>query len=263
MFVGRLSQAYALLPDDAKVRKYRENHALGSSYIRRVADFYPDSPGVLTMWAKVAGKQPGGREIAAALLRRALELDPDSLAIRNNLGRLLLNMGNVDEAAVHFVHALEIDPDFANAHLSLGSVRAMQRRLTEAIAHWKRAIAIKPDFAKAHANLGGALAQQGNVPEAMAHFEQAMRFDPYSARARTNMATFLVGLGRFDQAITQFSEALRIDSDHERARLGLARALKLKRSWNTQPPANNPQYPWTPRTPERQQSPRSVGPLTQ
>lgn len=243
MFAGRLGQAYALLPDDPKIRKYRENHVLGRSYIRKVADLYPDSPGVLTMWAKVAGKQPGGREAAATLLGRVLELEPDSLAGHNNLGLLLLKTGNTEEAAKHFVRAVEIDPGFASAHLSLGSARATQRKLTEAIAHWRRAVAIKPDYAKAHANLGGALALQGNMPEAMAHFEQALRLDPYSARARTNMATFLVGLGKFDRAIAQFSEALRLDSDHEDARRGLSRARKLKTNQNTQPRASNPRSP--------------------
>ena len=246
MFVGRLSQAYALLPDDGKVRKYRENHALGSSYIRRAADFYPDCPGVLTMWALLAKKQSGGREIAATLLRRALELDPDSLAAHHNLGLILSTMDNVDEATVHFLRAVEIDPDSADAHLNLGYARMMQHRPEEAIARWRRAVAIKPDLARAHANLGGALAQQGNVPEAMAHFEQALRLDPYSAMAHTNMATFLAGIGRFDRAIGQFSEALRIDPDREDARRGLARALKLKTNQNTQPQAGNPRSPSRP-----------------
>ncbi len=122
MFMGKYSEAFSLLPEDGKVRQYRENWKLNVQYITQVADFYRDSPSML---------QRTGLELA--------------------------NMGRPDEAIVHFKQAIAIKPDFAEAHLNLGVALAKQGRLDEAIVHFQQAIAIKPDFAEAHRNLGVAL----------------------------------------------------------------------------------------------------------
>jgi spermidine synthase len=122
MFMGKFRDAYSLLPEDGKVRKYRENRNLNAQYLSQVADFYRDSPDVLH--------------------RTGLELS---------------NMGRLDEAIALFQRATAIKPDFAEAHCNLGVALANQGRLDEAIGHFQRAIAIKPDFAEAQRNLGVAL----------------------------------------------------------------------------------------------------------
>jgi tetratricopeptide (TPR) repeat protein len=122
MFMGKFGEAFSLLPEDSKVRKYRENQERNVQYISRVADFYLDCPGML-----------------------------------NRTGFELANMGRPEKAIAHFKQAIAVKPEFAEAHLNLGVALARQGRLDQAIAHFKQAIAIKPDFAEAQRNLSVAL----------------------------------------------------------------------------------------------------------
>jgi Flp pilus assembly protein TadD len=66
---------------------------------------------------------------------------------------LLLKIGRVDEAIVHFQETLRIKPDFAEAHNSLGAAMVSKEKIPEAIAHFKTALQIKPTLADARANL--------------------------------------------------------------------------------------------------------------
>jgi protein O-GlcNAc transferase len=45
-------------------------------------------------------------------------------------------------------------PSFAPAHTNLGSLLREQGQLDQAIAHYHQAIALDPDFAEAYLNLG-------------------------------------------------------------------------------------------------------------
>jgi Flp pilus assembly protein TadD len=65
-------------------------------------------------------------------------------------------------------------------HNNLGLVLVDCGQIDEAIAHYRRALEIRPDFAEAQYNLGIALAQHGQAAEAIAHFRTAL--DLFSAR---------------------------------------------------------------------------------
>jgi spermidine synthase len=122
MSVGKYGEALSLLPEDGKVRKYRENQKQNIQYLAKVANFYRDCPNML-----------------------------------HQMGFELCNMGSLDEGIALLKQAITIKPDFAEAHNNLGVALAKQGRQDEAIAHFMQAIAIKPDFAEAHNNLNIAL----------------------------------------------------------------------------------------------------------
>lgn len=58
---------------------------------------------------------------AAAMLRTAVDLLPDSAEAQNDLGVALASMGRVGEATEHFRRAVDIEPDFAEARRNLES----------------------------------------------------------------------------------------------------------------------------------------------
>jgi tetratricopeptide (TPR) repeat protein len=61
------------------------------------------------------------RQTAKALLRKAIELNPDFAASFTLLGKLLLQDGNTDEAARELEHAIQLRSDYAPAHLYLAN----------------------------------------------------------------------------------------------------------------------------------------------
>ena len=54
-----------------------------------------------------------------ASYRRALEINPDFIESQNNLGSVLADLGQLEEAALSYRRALEMKPDFTRAHSNL------------------------------------------------------------------------------------------------------------------------------------------------
>lgn len=77
---------------------------------------------------------------AEADLRLALKRRPDSTVAYNNLGRLQLRTGRVDEAKASFREALERDPRSGEARVGLGDVLRSQGRTDEAAACYQAAL---------------------------------------------------------------------------------------------------------------------------
>jgi tetratricopeptide (TPR) repeat protein len=142
---------------------------------------------------------------------------PKKARPHNNLGDLLANRGEKDEAIKHFREALRIKPAFAEAHCNLGIVLAEQGQLEEGISHFLEAIRIKPNYARAHTNLGAALLDQGKIPEAIKPLSKALEHDPHDPVAHYNLGYALRKQKKLGEAIKHFSEAVRLDPNYVRA----------------------------------------------
>ena len=160
--------------------------------------------------------------------RRALEIQPDHAGAHNNLGLALVRRGRIDEAISHYRRALAINPEFAGAANNLGIVLASRGEVDEAIAHYRRALEIQPELAEAHNNLGRALASRGQVDEAIAHYRQALEIRPELAEAHNNLGRALAGRGKVDEAIAHYRQALEIKSDYADAHNNLGLALAAR-----------------------------------
>ena len=105
----------------------------------------------------------------------AVALDPKHVPdAYYNFGVLLLNRGELGEAAECFRKALELEPNYADAHNDLGLLLERQGKLPEAAAEYRKAVEEKPDFRKAHFNLGRILVNQQRYPEALHELEQTL-----------------------------------------------------------------------------------------
>jgi tetratricopeptide (TPR) repeat protein len=70
-------------------------------------------------------------------IERARELDPLSIIINNDAGKILLYARRLEEAKEQLNETLKMDPNFAQAHWYLGWVNAAQKHYGEAIAEFK------------------------------------------------------------------------------------------------------------------------------
>jgi Flp pilus assembly protein TadD len=94
---------------------------------------------------------------AAAHFRRALELYPGFVQVRNDLGALLAEEGHPDEAEAQFRSALTFDPRSALAHSNMGYMLYLKGRRQEAIDEYREALRLQPGFPLAQNNLDLAL----------------------------------------------------------------------------------------------------------
>ena len=102
-------------------------------------------------------------------------------------------------------HALAVTPESSTAHYNLGNILADRDELEEAIWHYRQALRINPTDYTAHNNLGNALRSQGQLEEAIGHYRQALRINPAHSMAHSNLGIALVGQGRVEAAMDHFT----------------------------------------------------------
>jgi tetratricopeptide (TPR) repeat protein len=104
-------------------------------------------------------------ETAAALYRRLLEVDPNWVLARNNLGYLAMAQARFAEAEEQFRTYAYVAPDQANPHDSLGELLSLVGRYEEARSELERALAIRPDFCASYGHLVGIAVFEGKSEE--------------------------------------------------------------------------------------------------
>jgi tetratricopeptide (TPR) repeat protein len=133
-----------------------------------------------------------GRLAAAVFaFRRATELDPGEAAAHHALGRTLLSLNRLAEAAASLSLAITLRDD-AEAYCDLGLALYRQGHYRDAEAAYRRAVELAPDLADAHAALGELLELSGDHEEAAECFRHAGASTPDSEWGQWNLAKALV-----------------------------------------------------------------------
>jgi tetratricopeptide (TPR) repeat protein len=161
-------------------------------------------------------------------LEKVVAIEPSNSEAHNNLGAALARRGQLDEAMRHYQRALELKPGFADAHNNLGAALVRRGQLDEAMRHYQRALELRPDYAEAHNNWGAALARRGRLDEAMRHYQRALEIKPDYAEAHNNLGAALAARGRIDEAIGHYQQALQINPSYAQAHYNLGLALAAR-----------------------------------
>jgi tetratricopeptide (TPR) repeat protein len=154
--------------------------------------------------------QKGEIDEAVSHYRTTLNLQPDFWDADYNLGTALLKKGEVDEAIAYCTRAVTIAPNDPDAQVALGNSLAQKGRVDDAIAHYKKALAIRPDYFLAHYALGHIFLEKGEIDAAVFHSRAAVSIQPQNADAHTNLAVAFDEKGQIAEAISQYEQALEI-----------------------------------------------------
>jgi spermidine synthase len=144
---GRVTEAVAYLPDDRKMRNYREAMASGARWIGQVAGLYADDAEALSTLAFRALAIPGNGRQAIGLFQQALKLNSDDAITQSNLGYALMSEGELDASLPHFEAAIRLDPRLADAHYNMGVALAAKGERDRAAAAFAEAVRQDPSFA--------------------------------------------------------------------------------------------------------------------
>jgi protein O-mannosyl-transferase len=191
--------------------------------------------GFLCVWLAVASHRYAGIfRNGQTLWTYALERNPNSSFVENDLGKAMFLEGHVAEAAAHYARALQLDPRDAEAHYNLANILGDSGRISESIAEYEQTIKLKPKLYEAYNNLGLVLAKAGRPFEAIAEYQATLRLKPDSFEARCNLAETLAQVGRTLESVEQYELALRIKPDaanvHENLGIALAQLDRLPES---------------------------------
>ncbi len=115
---------------------------------------------------------------ARAAYHHALDLDPDHVIARINLGRLLHGDGNLTGAEAHYREAIRSDPHYALGWYNLGVLLEDTSRPDDALACYEQAVRADPELADAHYNLALLYDHAGRKPDALRHLAVYRRLAP-------------------------------------------------------------------------------------
>jgi protein O-mannosyl-transferase len=164
---------------------------------------------------------------AIANLQKSLQINPRFSEPYNNLGDALLRIGQTNEAVMHFEKAAALDPASPVSYYNLGNAWLEMGRYDKSMAQFQKALQNDPGFAKAYNNLGVVLLRIGRTNEAMANFQKAIEVEPHLdfADAHNNLANLLVAKGRPNDAADCYQKAIQINPAFAEAHCGLADLL--------------------------------------
>jgi Tfp pilus assembly protein PilF len=146
---------------------------------------------------------------AADSFKRALQLAPDLLLARINLGIALFNIPDLAAAQRELQAAATAAPNAPQPVYVLGLIAKTQNRPEEAIGYFQKVLRVDADDVGANVNLGQLYAQQRKYTEASAALRLAVAAEPYNATALYNLGTALIRAGQRDEGqkvIAQFQE---------------------------------------------------------
>jgi tetratricopeptide (TPR) repeat protein len=177
--------------------------SLGFLTILRNMDYY--SP--LVMWKDVVAKRPensrayinvgkilaerGQIEEALEYFYQAVRYSPNYVVAHSNLGQALIRLGRVEEGKAHLVEALRLRPNYEYALYNLGGVAADEGKLDEAIRYFSETLAINPNHDDAYFEMGKALEKQGKNSEAIKYYRRALQLTPQWPEALSSLALIL------------------------------------------------------------------------
>lgn len=146
------------------------------AYQALVAQFPADNAGLANLGLAYVFR--GEFAKAAEYTRKALELYPQNVPQRNNLGFFAMYAGDLDTALKEQVQVLGLNAGFVNGHVGLAMALAAAGRRDEAVAAWKRLAALGPSQGSTAAEgLADLAAFEGRLGDARAALEPAVAAD--------------------------------------------------------------------------------------
>jgi len=141
----------------------------------------PDNVDVLVNLAAGASHAGDGAAVKR-YLDRALELVPESVQARINMGNYYAKRDQPDEAQKWFAKAAAADPYDYLAHIGLGIQSIRLGQLEKGLTHVREAVMLKPDFQEAYDILAAAYGELGKADEAQGYAELRDLFAPLVKR---------------------------------------------------------------------------------
>lgn len=161
---------------------------------------------------------------ALDLLTELAEIDTRSADAPARMGRILADLGQLDQASEAFQRALDRDADDIDSLIGLGRIELTQGRAVEAIARFDEAIEIDPGQATAHIGRGQALERVGRADEALAAYFRALRHEPDASQALHRVASIQLDRNQPESALARLDHLVELSSEDPEARLQRGRA---------------------------------------
>ncbi|MGI8772690.1 MAG: tetratricopeptide repeat protein [Acidobacteriaceae bacterium] len=155
---------------------------------------------------------------AVSSFQRSLELQPKLVKAENNLGLAYEGLNRPRDAIAAYRQAIawqqnETHPS-EQPYLNLGTLLLDRNQTDEARVLLTRAASLAPQDSKIHAALGRLYRHTGDLAHAQSEFEQAVAADPKNAALRFQLGQVYRNEGQQAKAKAELARAAELDGTH-------------------------------------------------
>ena len=156
----------------------------------------------------LAALQENNMADAIQFMQLAVDLAPDLMVYRRNLGELLCRAGQFEAAIASHHIAISKEPNNAENHFLLALAYNNNHQFQLAIQHYRIALSYNQQYGLAWNNLGASLESMGDKHQAKSAYATAIRLNPEHAEAQNNLGAIYSEEGRIDEARVHFEAAI-------------------------------------------------------
>ena len=160
--ISKAGDPLPLLLEKANLLEISEGNQASLEFLKKLSKRFPEQPAVLAALSKsymYADDVEKAIQIAQQAVRmNTEELDPSELAHTHfNLGKLLRQTGQLDQAIHHLGKAIQEAPEFLEPYIEIGLVHQDRRQHSEALEYFQQAISVAPNDPRAYWQAGQML----------------------------------------------------------------------------------------------------------
>jgi TolB-like protein/Tfp pilus assembly protein PilF len=188
------TQAYnGLAPRD-------ERYARARRFAQRALAIDPNDAAAHGTLGMIADWYDRQYETAESHYRRAIALNPSLSRLHSYYGWLLLRLGRAREGIAEGKRAVDVDPLSIAALTNLASLHALTHEFDSAVELYRASLEIDPNDVITLSNLAATYLEQGREAEALATAERASALDPELDFVQTTLASIYARTGRHAEA---------------------------------------------------------------
>ncbi len=155
----------------------------------------------------------GAYDEAIEILRRVLELDPESVVTYYRMGLVYSEADQRDEAIESFKKALEMEPENLPARLGLGEVYSKMTRNDLAVTEFLKAESLKPDDTELLFKIALEHWYDQKIKEAAEYYQKILAIEPNHMQTHLNLISVYEKLKDWERAIEEIEISRRLGAE--------------------------------------------------
>lgn len=171
-------------------------------------------------------RKRGNLDKAIVLLRKAIELDPDSPYLQRELATIYLQNKEGAKAIAVLEDLLRQHPEDIKALIIYGGTKQVRKENQDAIAAYEKILSLDPKQERVYSLLGNLYLETGDDTRAMATFRRLIENFPRSYAGHFYLGRIHAKLGNLDHAEREYKKALELVPERQEPRFELIKLYK-------------------------------------
>lgn len=171
-------------------------------------------------------RKKGNLDKTIALLRKAIELDPESIYLQRELATVYLQNKEGAKAIDVLEGVLQRHPNDIKALIIYGGTKQVRKENTDAIAAYEKILALDPKQERVYSLLGNLYLQSGDDARAKTTFNRLIKNFPASYEGHYYLGRISAQQGKTEEAERQYKKALELAPDRPEPRFALINLYK-------------------------------------